>query len=180
MLLVQKLVFTCPLIIFRSRFQNTVHTANKKVRDDIPMATAVVIVDDVERALPPASAPAPSAPLATHSSAIVTTSAVPSGSPVVVPATNSRAIATTRGRPRLHSNLGRRAHGLRCPHCQRETVTIVEDRIGIGTIIAIVMLAIFFWPLCWLPLCMPSCKRTQHYCGHDTCNKKVGVTHVCS
>jgi len=75
--------------------------------------------------------------------------------------------------------LGRGAAGLTCPHCKRQTITVVQDFIGVGTVVAIVILAIFFWPLCWLPLCIPSCKRTHHFCGHNTCGRKVGETSVC-
>jgi lipopolysaccharide-induced tumor necrosis factor-alpha factor len=80
----------------------------------------------------------------------------------------------------MFRNLGRNATGLLCPHCHRQTVTAVDDVLGVGTVVAVVILAILFWPICWLPLCVPSCKRTNHYCGHPTCGKKVGETHVCA
>jgi hypothetical protein len=80
----------------------------------------------------------------------------------------------------IHRTLGRNAAGLLCPHCQRQTVTVVEDYVGVGTILAVFILAILFWPICWLPLCIPTCKRTNHYCGHPNCHKKVGETRVCA
>lgn len=79
-----------------------------------------------------------------------------------------------------YKNMGRTATGLQCPHCGRQTVTQVRDLIGVGTVIWIIILAILFWPLCWLPLCIPSCKRTHHYCGHAECGRKIGETSVCA
>ena len=78
------------------------------------------------------------------------------------------------------TQLGRNPTGLQCPHCGRQTVTVVEDYVGVGTVVSIIVLAILFWPLCWLPLCVPTCKRTHHYCGHQECQKKVGETRVCA
>ena len=166
--------------------------------NDIPMATRVEIVEEVEHGY--ASANNPRHTDVTHTSAIATTPAndprytavptnssaivtrtgttceVPSGC-AVVPDRNSAGVET---RSRVHKNLGRHSYGLKCFHCNRETVTIVEDEIGVGTIIATVMLAICFWPLFWIPFCAPSCKRSVHYCGHDSCRRKVGVTDVCA
>jgi LITAF-like zinc ribbon domain len=82
--------------------------------------------------------------------------------------------------PRIIRTMGRTATGLVCPYCHRQTVTVVEDYIGIGTVIAVFLLAIFFWPICWLPLCVPTCRRTHHYCGHPTCHQKIGETRVCA
>lgn len=103
--------------------------------------------------------------------------AVPTQSTLTVPSASE---TRTRARPRLQKNLGRERFGLKCPHCKRETITIVEDRVGMGTIVATIIIAIIFWPLCWLPFCVPTCKRTYHFCGHDECNKKIGVTNVCA
>ena len=147
------------------------------------MATEVVVLGEVEsNTLPPPNNPDYSASQ-THTSAIATTTkstlAVASGA-AVAQATSSMVATNNRARMKLRTNLGRQPFGIQCPHCQRETITIVEDRIGVGTIIAAVMLAIFFWPLCWLPFCVPSCKRTYHFCGHDPCRKRIGITHVCA
>jgi hypothetical protein len=46
--------------------------------------------------------------------------------------------------------------------------------IGVQTIVAVLILLFVFWPLCWIPLCIPSCRRTNHYCGHLECRRKVG------
>eukprot|EP00934_Nitzschia_sp_Nitz4_P001160 Nitzschia sp. Nitz4//scaffold245_size28976//25160//25510//NITZ4_008076-RA/size28976-exonerate_protein2genome-gene-0.25-mRNA-1//1//CDS//3329543893//1160//frame0 len=80
----------------------------------------------------------------------------------------------------IYHNLGRNPTGLKCPHCQRETVTTTHDLIGVGTIMAVVLLAFIFVPVCWLPLCIPSCRRTQHFCCHRECRQKVGETSVCA
>jgi hypothetical protein len=164
----------------------------------IPMATQVEIVEEVENEYASANNPRytdvthtsaiattlvnnpRSNTVPTHSSTIVTrnvtTLDVPSGC-AVVPNDQSAGVDT---RSRFHKNLGRRSTGLKCFHCNRETVTIVEDQIGVGTVIATVLLAMCFWPLCWIPFCAPSCKRSVHYCGHDSCRRKVGVTDVCA
>ena len=94
--------------------------------------------------------------------------------------TSSNNNSAVSERPKMYRNLGRNATGLLCPHCHRQTVTAVDDVLGVGTVVAVILIAILFWPLCWLPLCVPSCKRTNHYCGHHTCGKKVGETHVCA
>mmetsp|Transcript_5418 Transcript_5418/g.13617 ORF Transcript_5418/g.13617 Transcript_5418/m.13617 type:complete len:148 (+) Transcript_5418:81-524(+) len=140
-----------------------------QTEQDIPIVTDVIIIDDVEsNVAPPATNPE------------LTTGETQSAK---VPATNSVVVTNKRkkkSRIQLHSNLGRQPYGIMCEHCQKETITIVQDRVGMGTIIATILLALVFWPLCWLPFCMPSCKRTNHFCGHASCKKKIGVTHVCS
>ena len=87
---------------------------------------------------------------------------------------------TNMTKPQIYTQLGRNPTGLQCPHCGRQSVTVVEDYVGVGTVVCVIVLAILFWPLCWLPLCVPTCKRTHHYCGHQECQKKVGETRVCA
>jgi hypothetical protein len=82
--------------------------------------------------------------------------------------------------PFLLDCVHRTASGMQCPYCNRQTITTTHDIIGVGTVVAVILLAICCWPLCWLPFCIPSCKRTHHFCGHDACRKKVGETSVCS
>lgn len=79
-----------------------------------------------------------------------------------------------------YTHLGRNPTGLLCPYCNRQMVTITKDVIGISTIVAIVIICFICWPLFWLPLCIPSCKRTHHFCGHATCRAKVGETKPCA
>jgi len=83
-------------------------------------------------------------------------------------------------RPIPMYNLGRNPVGLQCPYCQRPTITVVQDLVGMGTVIAVIFLALFFWPLCWIPFCIPSCRRTHHFCGHNECRRKIGETSVCA
>ncbi|OEU17418.1 hypothetical protein FRACYDRAFT_237836 [Fragilariopsis cylindrus CCMP1102] len=107
---------------------------------------------------------------------------IPSGSAVVsnpnstVATENITTTAASGSRIQLHNNLGRNSTGLQCQHCGRETVTFVKDMVGVTTAVAVIVLAVLFWPLLWVPFCVPSCKETSHYCGHVGCRKKVGVT----
>lgn len=146
--------------------------------EDVPIVTDVEVI-----------------PIREHITSKVTTTApisltIPCGSDVVpnpnstVAGSNINTTTTvTKGASRripLHKNLGRNSAGLQCQHCGKETVTYVKDMIGLTTIIAVIALALLFWPLCWVPFCVPSCKRTHHHCGHDGCRKMVGVTHSCA
>jgi hypothetical protein len=119
--------------------------------------------------------PPPPATNPNHAATTTSTAIVSAGnfSPIV-----STKPATLTAPTNLYQ-LGRGSAGLQCPHCKRQTITVVRDFIGVGTVVAIVILAVFFWPLCWLPLCIPSCKRTHHFCGQSTCGRKVGETSVC-
>ena len=94
--------------------------------------------------------------------------------------TNTSCNKNKNGIPFQQKDLGRNPTGLLCQYCQQQTVTSVEDTMGVTTILLIILLAILFWPLCWLPCCVPSCKTTKHYCGHQACQKKIGATHVCA
>jgi hypothetical protein len=67
-----------------------------------------------------------------------------------------------------------RSAQITCPNCHRQATTRTSEVIGAGTIIAIVLLLIFFWPLFWLPLVIPECKQIDHFCS--LCNAKVGET----
>jgi len=165
---------------------------------DIPIVTDVQIVGEEEIRLPPATNPnyvhhpttnSQSAQLSQASQQTRITTTTSTGTAHASTATNSNgAVVTSSGNPsgqpinniRLFRNLGRNATGLQCPYCQRQTVTHVHDAIGVGTVVAVIVLAILFWPLCWLPLCVPGCKRTTHYCGHAACGRKVGETRVCA
>mmetsp|Transcript_19849 Transcript_19849/g.43085 ORF Transcript_19849/g.43085 Transcript_19849/m.43085 type:complete len:158 (-) Transcript_19849:2484-2957(-) len=147
----------------------TTNNDNTPPHEPVPIATAVPIYDVVET-----SAPVEETPDVEMNARPPTNGSGVSSKPAVVPAP----VATTNSNARilLHRNLGRNPIGLKCPHCHRETITIAEEQIGMVTISMTILLAIVFWPLCWLPFCLPSCKRTLHYCGHDSCRKKVGLT----
>lgn len=81
---------------------------------------------------------------------------------------------------KIMTELGRNPAGLICPHCGRQTVTTVRDVVGLGTVVAVIVVACLFWPLCWLPFVVPSCKRTHHFCGHAECRRRLGETRVCA
>mmetsp|Transcript_26726 Transcript_26726/g.62459 ORF Transcript_26726/g.62459 Transcript_26726/m.62459 type:complete len:157 (-) Transcript_26726:2261-2731(-) len=143
--------------------------------ENIPIATVVGVVIDTK---PPATKAA-STLAANKNRASAPLAIVPMGSAdpqAVVPVSTMNNNRTQR----LNTNMGRQPFGLQCPHCNRETITIVDDRIGVATIVLVVVLAFVFWPCCWIPFCVPSCKQTNHFCGHDSCRRKVGVTGVCA
>lgn len=66
--------------------------------------------------------------------------------------------------------LGRQSAAITCPSCQQQTMTRTTDQIdGITVIIAVVLL-LLFWPLCWLPFCIPACKvRLVMWCVGPRC-----------
>lgn len=153
----------CDLISLR------IVSASKDDEDEIPIITTAVLVDEEEGQtadFPPAKNPAYTPGVQT---AIVPVNSQP----------NAVAFAPVLSKT-LHINMGRTSTGLVCPHCKRQTITITQDVIGAGTILAVFILALLFWPLCWVPFCMPVCHRTNHFCGHDTCRRKVGETSVCA
>ena len=65
-----------------------------------------------------------------------------------------------------------------CPHCNHRGPTRTAEMCSAVTLIAIVILLFVFWPLFWLPLCIPSCKSTEHYCTN--CNSRLGRVEACS
>mmetsp|Transcript_7803 Transcript_7803/g.9368 ORF Transcript_7803/g.9368 Transcript_7803/m.9368 type:complete len:170 (+) Transcript_7803:91-600(+) len=73
---------------------------------------------------------------------------------------------------------GRDPTGFACPHCQKNCVTRTRHHPDWVTIVAIILLVLFFWPLFWLPLCLPGCQTVDHYCS--CCNRKVGSRSACS
>ena len=60
-----------------------------------------------------------------------------------------------------------------CPKCSKENVqTRTHDKSNSTTALCVVAGVFFFWPLCWLPLCIRPMKQTNHYC--TACRAKVG------
>ena len=51
-----------------------------------------------------------------------------------------------------------------CPHCLQESRTRVKVTPSWKTWAAGGCLVFVFWPLCWLPLVVDSCKTTEHFC----------------
>jgi len=71
-------------------------------------------------------------------------------------------------------HLGRLAANYTCPYCSHVGPTILKEKLGVCSIIAIVVLVVVFWPLFWLPLIMPGCKDKEHICPN--CHRKVRAT----
>ncbi|CAD8077409.1 unnamed protein product [Paramecium sonneborni] len=61
---------------------------------------------------------------------------------------------------------------IKCQFCQQVGITIVENRIGNGTICASILVLLLCWPLFWLPCCLEDCKDKIHLC--QNCGKIVG------
>lgn len=60
-----------------------------------------------------------------------------------------------------------------CRHCNARNVrTRIRTAPHFLTLVAIVILAFIFWPICWIPLVLDSCRRTTHSCSH--CNAELG------
>ena len=160
---------------------------NTTYEDDPILVTAEVVADaemPQQQKIPPTVAAIPSAAAAAKTTTVKngdTTTTVktykiqaPNDGTIVKNATNGGGPITT------YTHLGRNPTGLQCPYCQRQMVTVTKDVIGISTIVAIIIICFLCWPLFWLPLCIPSCKRTNHFCGHTTCQNKVGETKPCA
>jgi LITAF-like zinc ribbon domain len=80
--------------------------------------------------------------------------------------------AGAAGATQLNSGqLGRDPKRIQCPFCGQHTITRARTQIDVFTIVMVVLLVIFFWPLFWLPLVLPGCKTTEHFCSH--CHAKV-------
>eukprot|EP00536_Pseudo-nitzschia_multiseries_P000753 jgi/Psemu1/249911/estExt_Genewise1Plus.C_90118 len=137
--------------------------------DDIIMVTAVEVPSD--------DAAGTRNPTASNSNVASSAPTAPEPSPAT---TTAIAIPTGSAKYEMYSNLGRQPFGLKCEHCGKETITVTQDRIATVTILLAIVLAIIFWPICWLPFCLPSCQETHHFCGHQTCRKRVGLTSACA
>jgi len=58
-----------------------------------------------------------------------------------------------------------------CPNCHSESRTRVTTAPSWKTWAAGGCIFFVFWPLCWIPLVVDSCKTTEHFCV--TCGSKV-------
>mmetsp|Transcript_2248 Transcript_2248/g.3523 ORF Transcript_2248/g.3523 Transcript_2248/m.3523 type:complete len:167 (-) Transcript_2248:152-652(-) len=76
-----------------------------------------------------------------------------------------------------HRGFGRDPCATTCPNCNQQTRTRVTHTIDSVTILAVVLLLLFFWPLFWLPLVIPSCKSSEHYCRN--CNYRIAKEDAC-
>jgi hypothetical protein len=164
-------------------------TIQKGMEDDTPIPIIIDVVaiplEDITTSKFATAAPTnitiPSglAVASNPNSTMATTTATHNTTTTTTTAKNMTTTAASGSRIQLHNNLGRNSTGLQCQHCGKETVTSVQDMVGVTTVVAVIVLALLFWPLLWVPLCVPSCKKTSHYCGHVGCRKKVGVTQSC-
>mmetsp|Transcript_7460 Transcript_7460/g.12305 ORF Transcript_7460/g.12305 Transcript_7460/m.12305 type:complete len:147 (+) Transcript_7460:259-699(+) len=60
-----------------------------------------------------------------------------------------------------------------CPHCHSSQITTkIRTYPSCETWTIIILLFLVFWPVCWFPLVIDSCKTTDHYCTN--CNESVG------
>mmetsp|Transcript_26463 Transcript_26463/g.41525 ORF Transcript_26463/g.41525 Transcript_26463/m.41525 type:complete len:182 (+) Transcript_26463:138-683(+) len=60
-----------------------------------------------------------------------------------------------------------------CPSCHSSEITTkIRTYPSFVTWAVIIFLFLVFWPVCWFPLVIDSCKTTDHYCTH--CNENVG------
>jgi hypothetical protein len=150
-------------------FTMTVRNGN----DDPSMAVAVPITNSVSTysyavpSAPPATFDgAASAPAATTTTTSYTISPPSASTPAPAPAIM------------YGGSLGRNSVAVQCPFCRAQTVTRTRNQIDAVTLIVVVVMLFLFWPLFWLPLCMPSCKSTNHFCTH--CHQKIAKTDPCS
>ena len=159
-----------------------------------PMAVAVAVPIPITNGVPitngmSTSCAVPSAPPAAFAgaaSAPATTTTITTTSYTIPPPSASTSYtvppphaSTPAPAPSMMiGGLGRYSAAIQCPFCRAQTVTRTRNRIDGLTMIAVVVMCFLFWPLFWLPLCMPSCKSTKHYCMH--CNQKIAKTDPCS
>ncbi|KAF4667257.1 hypothetical protein FOL47_003659 [Perkinsus chesapeaki] len=59
-----------------------------------------------------------------------------------------------------------------CPYCRHTGPTKVNHNISLGTWICVIILAIIFFPVAWIPCCCKACQQADHRCVK--CNVKVG------
>jgi lipopolysaccharide-induced tumor necrosis factor-alpha factor len=78
----------------------------------------------------------------------------------------------------VYGHLGRYECNMQCPFCAEMILTETRTRCDVVTWLFFVLLLFFFWPLCWLPFCMPTCQGVHHYC--PKCHRQVGATDSCS
>jgi hypothetical protein len=51
-----------------------------------------------------------------------------------------------------------------CRNCQQESRTRIRTFPAWQTWLSSAVLVSVFWPICWIPLVMDSCKKTEHFC----------------
>ncbi|KAJ1858500.1 hypothetical protein GGH12_002831 [Coemansia sp. RSA 1822] len=74
--------------------------------------------------------------------------------------------------PAAGLNLGLHPQTVECPWCHSVVTTQIKQRIGYKSSSAAAVVALFVWPLFWVPLVMSGLRRKVHYCPQ--CNRKIG------
>jgi hypothetical protein len=70
-------------------------------------------------------------------------------------------------------DLGRNPVCMDCPECGAKRIsTKTKTYPGWETWACGVAIALVFWPVCWVPLVLDTCKQTDHHCIQ--CGEKVG------
>mmetsp|Transcript_10666 Transcript_10666/g.15732 ORF Transcript_10666/g.15732 Transcript_10666/m.15732 type:complete len:189 (+) Transcript_10666:100-666(+) len=87
---------------------------------------------------------------------------------------NSYSASSQQQRQSDNGSLGRFPTSIdTCPHCRTANIaTKMRTYPTCETWGMIIALFFVFWPVCWFPLVMDSCKTTDHYCTN--CNEHVG------
>lgn len=75
------------------------------------------------------------------------------------------------------TQLPRHSTSVVCPSCRQNVLTRVSHEAGLLTFCASGALCFFFFPLFWLPCCVPGCKDAVHYCPN--CGAVVGTSSAC-
>mmetsp|Transcript_86638 Transcript_86638/g.129909 ORF Transcript_86638/g.129909 Transcript_86638/m.129909 type:complete len:179 (+) Transcript_86638:139-675(+) len=102
--------------------------------------------------------------------------AIPIEATNVQKTTPSTAVVTTNNKTHLITDdptLTRAPMMMRqCPNCHQESRTRIETFPTWQSFALAVVLFIVFWPICWVPLVVDTCKQTNHYCV--LCGAHVG------
>lgn len=132
--------------------------AEPEIDTSIPVATAAPYVPAAPNA-PQVSIP-PQKQSTTVSYTIPAASATPVSSSIQKPP--APGVQTTV--PAGYMKLGKDPSRCTCPHCNQTMVTRTTHKIDTVTILLVIVMLLVFWPLFFLPLIIPGCKATEHYC----------------
>ena len=85
--------------------------------------------------------------------------------------------SSNSNQPPYLTGFGLNPQRARCPFCNHEGRTNVHFTVDVFTFFMMGLLFLVFWPICWLPLLMPGCKNTEHFCSN--CHRKVRAPKAC-
>ena len=107
---------------------------------------------------------------------ITTEAAMSSSLPTVAEAINTTKLNATQQREQQETSeaTGRFPTTLnKCPACHTSQITTrIRTYPSCVTWTVVAILFLVFWPVCWIPLVIDTCKSTDHYCTH--CSNVVG------